>query len=277
MTSDLSCATFWAMNSPGNMIESTKFPKRDRLSAFFEAFELTVTIAPADVSNVPANLFVTGGSNGNVEHVIFSARNAMPAPSASILLAADVEFGGVTNPLLNAMPERFVVIAKEVPFLDAVTAAFVAEASDIRCGRQVVLNRLCEVLVLLVLRRAIDIEATGLGLLAGLSHPSLHRAIVAMHDQPSRTWRTEDLAELSGMSRTRFMTLFPKVVGMTPAAYLTSWRLRLGQRALSRGGRVKSVAQQVGFGSAAAFSKAYSRAFGHPPKTLRDPQNLSPY
>lgn len=263
------------MNSPENMIENTAVAKRDRLSAFFEAFELTVTVAPAHVKEATANLFVTGGSNGNVENVIFCARNAVPPPSGAILLAADVEFGGAMNPLLNAMPERFVVIANQIPFLDAVTAAFVAEASDNRCGRQVVLNRLCEVLVLLVLRRAIDVEVTGLGLLAGLSHPSLHRAIVAMHDQPSRIWHTEDLAEISGMSRTRFMTLFPKVVGTTPAAYLTSWRLTLGRRALSRGGRVKSVARQVGFGSAAAFSKAYSRAFGHPPKALRDSQNHS--
>jgi AraC-like DNA-binding protein len=263
------------MNRPQNMIENTIVAKRDRLSAFFEAFELTVTVAPAHVEDATANLFVTGGSNGNVEHIIFYARNAAPAPSGAIVVAANVEFGGAMNPLLDAMPERFVIIANQVPTLDAVTAAFVAEALDNRCGRQVALNRLCEVLVLMVLRRAIDVEATGLGLLAGLSHPALHRAIVAMHDQPSRTWHIEDLAEISGMSRSRFMTLFPKVVGMTPAAYLTSWRLALGRRELSRGGRVKSVARRVGFGSAAAFSRAHSRAFGHPPKALRDSQSHS--
>jgi len=263
------------MNSPKNMIENTVIAKRDRLSAFFEAFELTVAVAPTHREGATANLFVTGGSNRNVEHIIFCARNAVAAPSGAILVAGNVEFGGAMNPLLNAMPERFVITSNEVPTLDTVTAAFVAEASDNRCGRQVALNRLCEVLVLMVLRRAIDVEATGLGLLAGLSHPALHRAIVAMHDQPSRTWHTEDLAEISGMSRSRFMTLFPKVVGMTPAAYLTSWRLTLGRRELSRGGRVKSVARRVGFGSAAAFSRAYSRAFGHAPKALRDLQSHS--
>lgn len=263
------------MNNPENMIENTAIAKRDRLSAFFEAFELAVAVAPTHGEATTANLFVMGDPNDNVERVIFCARNAVLVPSGAILVAANVEFGGAMNPLLNAMPERFVVTSNEVPALDAVAAAFVTEASDDRCGRQVVLNRLCEVLVLMVLRRAIDVGATGLGLLAGLSHPALHRAIVAMHDQPSRTWHTEDLAEISGMSRTRFMTLFPKVVGMTPAAYLTSWRLALGRRELLRGGRVKSVARRVGFGSAAAFSRAYSRAFGHAPKALRDSQSLS--
>jgi transcriptional regulator GlxA family with amidase domain len=153
--------------------------------------------------------------------------------------------------------------------LQAVTTAFVAEASETRCGRQVALNRLCEVIVLLVLRKVIDVGSTRPGLLAGLSHPALHWALIAMHDQPSRTWRTEELAEISGMSRSRFMTLFAKVVGTTPAAYLNAWRLTLGQRELQRGERVKSVARRVGFGSAAAFSRAYTRAFGHSPASLR--------
>ena len=157
-----------------------------------------------------------------------------------------------------------------MPTLQAVTGAFVAEASDSRCGRQVALNRLREVIVLLVPRRAIDVGPTRPGLLAGLSHPALQRAIVAMHDEPSKAWRTEDLAEISGMSRSRFMTLFPRVVGTTPAAYLHAWRLTVGQRELLRGERVKSVARRVGFSSAAAFSRAYSRVSGHPPVSLRD-------
>ncbi|KGD89162.1 hypothetical protein JL39_23315 [Rhizobium sp. YS-1r] len=61
------------------------------------------------------------------------------------------------------------------------------------------LNRLCEVIVLLILRSAIDGGATGLGLLAGLSHPSLHRALVAVHDAPVRAWNSGDLAAVAGM------------------------------------------------------------------------------
>lgn len=58
------------------------------------------------------------------------------------------------------------------------------------------------------------------------------------------------------------MALFRRVVGTTPQAYLTGWRLTIGRRHLSQGARVKAVARQVGFGSAAAFSRAYFRKFG---------------
>lgn len=257
------------------MIESLP-PRRDRLSAFFQTFDLSVTLIPSHAEDAAANLLVMGHSDENAEAIHFCARgNAEPRPSCGVLVAAAVQFGGMLNPLMNAMPERLVVALDEVPTLRAVTVAFVAEASHSRCGRSVALDRLCEVIVLLVFRRAIDLGTTRPGLLAGLSHPALHRAIVAIHDQPSQAWRIEDLAEISGMSRSRFMTVFPKVVGTTPAAYLTSWRLTLGCRELSRGGRVKSVARRVGFGSAAAFSRAYSRAYGHPPVAMRDARSHS--
>lgn len=258
------------METPKSMIHSPEGQRPDRLSAFFGAFELSVTIIAAEARHAPANL-VIAGKGGGADRVIFWPRSrAVPRMRDQILVAAVIDFGGRTNPLMNAMPERVEIPLVEFPTVQAIAAAFVAEARDVRCGRQTALDRLCEVILLMVLRRAVDLGSTGPGLLAGLSHPELHRALVAMHDQPARAWRTEELAEISGMSRSRFMSLFPGIVGTTPAAYLNRWRLTLGQRELQRGERVKLVARRVGFGSAAAFSRAYSRTFGHPPATIRD-------
>lgn len=251
------------------MIESPDPGKVDRLAAFFDAFELTAAMVPLDDPHSAANLVVTG--RGSVpKRIMFCAKNnAMANAPDGVLAAATIEFGGATNPLMNALPDQFEVSLEGLTPLSPLVEAFVWEAQDNRCGRRTALNRLCEIIVLLVLREAIDKGATGPGLLAGLSHPNLQRALVAMHDAPSRQWRVEDLAEISGLSRSRFMALFPEVVGLTPAAYLTAWRLALGQRELMRGSRVKQVARRVGFGSAEAFSRAYSRRFGHPPVSVR--------
>jgi hypothetical protein len=78
-------------------------------------------------------------------------------------------------------------------------AAFLADAFDSRCGRTAALDRVAEVIVLMVLRRAIDAGTTESGLLAALAHPSLHRALVLIHDMPSRAWRV-DLALEAGLS-----------------------------------------------------------------------------
>ncbi|MEZ5840181.1 MAG: AraC family transcriptional regulator [Hyphomicrobiales bacterium] len=252
------------------MTDSPETAKRDRLAAFFATFELEVSVVRTDEIDRVANLAVVG-DDGRAASVVFAARgDAACGLPDEVLAAARVEFGGLTNPLVGALPERFEVLLDGQPLLRPVVEAFVAEAGGTRCGRQVALDRLCEVIVLFVLRQAIDGGATGPGLLAGLSHPMLHRAIVAMHDEPGRPWLVEDLARIAGMSRSRFIDQFRLLVGTTPGAYLEHWRLTLARRELLRGGRVKSVARLVGFGSAAAFSRAYSRVFGHPPALARE-------
>ncbi|MDO3434447.1 AraC family transcriptional regulator [Rhizobium sp. CBN3] len=244
------------------MIESPKpFRKVDRLTAFFDAFELEVSLDPTPMRYGRARLFVIGEAGGPVEAIVLQPRSdSVPEPSA--LMTAAVDFEGAHNPLMNALPDQVLIGINDIPALRDITAAFMAEALESRCGRSAALNRLGEVIVLLILRSAIDRGATGPGLLAGLSHPSLHRALVAMHDAPARAWNSDDLAAAAGMSRSHFMALFRNVVGTTPQAYLTGWRLILARRKLAKGAKVKAVARQVGFGSAAAFSRAFFRKFG---------------
>ncbi|SCB56991.1 Cupin [Rhizobium aethiopicum] len=244
------------------MSESPKpLRKVDRLTAFFDAFELEVSLDPTPISDGRARLFVIGEAGGPVEAIVLHPRaDRVPEPSA--LMTAAVDFEGAHNPLMNALPDQLLVGINDIPTLRDIAAAFMAEALESRCGRSAALNRLCEVIVLLILRSAIDRGATEPGLLAGLSHPSLHRALVAMHDAPARAWNSDDLAAAAGMSRSHFMALFRDVVGTTPQAYLTGWRLILARRKLAKGAKVKAVARQVGFGSAAAFSRAFFRKFG---------------
>lgn len=194
------------------MIENPKIlPKVDRLSAFFDTFELEASLETTRASDGQARLFVIGGPEGRAERVIFCLRGD-PAPEPPVLVTASVDFEGAHNPLMYALPDEVWVEVDDIPSLRDTTAAFVAEALEARCGRGAALNRLCEVMVLLILRSAIDRGAAGPGLLAGLSHPSLHRALVAMHDAPTRAWNIEDLAAVAGMSRSHFMALFRGVL-----------------------------------------------------------------
>jgi AraC-like DNA-binding protein len=250
-----------------SLMDAQKF---DRLSAFVKTFDLSVCVNAPPGPPGDATLLILAGDDRRAVQLVFSAGGATDLAAADAVLAsAVVEFGGTGNPLLGALPSRLEVDLNERPELRTITEAFVAEASDARCGREAALERLSEVIVLMLLRHAIDRGATVPGLLAGLSHPTLHRALVAMHDTPARGWRIDDLADLASMSRSRFMTSFRDTVGMTPGAYLTHWRLTLARRAILRGGRVKTTAADVGFNSVAAFSRAYSRRFGHAPTETR--------
>lgn len=98
--------------------------------------------------------------------------------------------------------------------------------------------------------------------MAGLSHPRLRKALVAMHERPGHEWSLEALAGISVMSRTAFADSFRKTVGCTPGAYLQAWRIRLAQQALRQGRQMKAIAMDVGYGSEAALSRAFKAQCG---------------
>jgi len=252
------------------MIQTPEMPeKHDRLTAFLKAFGLQATIL-TEAAQSAANLFVGVQSldQGAAQIVYRCQGGPPPTGDFEMLIAARIDFGGLDNPLVGALPAELVFLLDEASILKAIADQIVAEARTRCCGGATVLTRLCEVIVVLAIRRAIDAGTVNAGLLAGLAHPVLHPSLVAMHDAPDRSWRIEDLAEMVGLSRSSFMTQFTALVGETPGAYLTSWRLALGRRELRAGRSVKAVAARVGFGSAAAFSRAFSRKYGHPPGTI---------
>jgi hypothetical protein len=143
------------------MIENPIIPRKvDRLSAFFDAFELSASLEPAPTAESHARLFVIGRPEGPAEKVILCLRGE-PISHASALVTAAVDFGGAHNPLMNALPDQVSVETNEAPALRDTTAAFVSEALESRCGRSAALDRLCEVIVLLVLRSAISDRPRG--------------------------------------------------------------------------------------------------------------------
>jgi AraC-like DNA-binding protein len=254
----------------GCMIEKTKIDRKyDRLTAFLSAYELRVDLLAPGADMAGAALVITlDPDDETARSLALSLQGGAPLAGAAGV-AARVSFGGAVNPLLAALPGRLDIALDDEADLRAVAQLFVAEAQRPCCGGATVRSRLGEVIVLLAIRRAIASGGVGPGLLAGLAHPMLHRSLVAMHDDPARAWTVAELAALAEMSRGHFITRFRAVVGQTPSAYLTGWRLTLGQQALLSEASVKTAAFRTGFGSAAAFSRAFTRRFGYAPKTVR--------
>lgn len=240
----------------------------DRLSALMQHFQLEVVpCAPQE-----ADLLILGTDAGAREVVFAAAGSGVEVAAdeaAPVAFAARVGWGGAVNPLLQALPERVRYPLEADGEAQALVAVLLAESDARRCGAESVLSRLCEVLLVRLLRHQIAAGSTAPGLLAGLSDPRLSRAIVAMHDQPARQWRTEDLAREAGLSLSRFSELFAARVGETPMAYLRRWRLTIAQRDLARGDRVEAVARRYGYGSPEGFTRAYKRAHGTPPMAAR--------
>jgi len=140
-----------------------------------------------------------------------------------------------------------------------------------RAGSATAITHLAKLLFVEALRLHIkDAKPEQAGWLTALDDRRISIALRSVHADPSHPWTLEELAKLSGMSRTSFAVRFKDVVGMPPLTYVLNWRIRLAERELSETNRsVADVAWSVGYGSESAFSNAFSRATGLSPGRFR--------
>ena len=258
----------------------------DRLSALIQHFHIDARANAGEVGNkiaVAANFFVIGRDAkfkshteddylaGVTNSLVFFPRGLpenllLNAIEGSEYVSAFVDAGSVSNPISLALPDVIVVPLEKAPELQSVTDILLEEVLSPRCGGQTVIDRLCEIVIIRRLRHMIEQGRAQIGLVGGLAHPNLSTLIVAIHENPAKNWHLEDMADVAGMSRTRFANSFRDVMGVTPGDYLSQWRLTLTRLAIAKGESLKSIVGKVGFSSSAALSRAYKRQYGVSPR-----------
>ncbi len=153
---------------------------------------------------------------------------------------------------------------RDVPRLLTLVQLVGDETKSQRAGRELVLTRLVEVLLIEALRSSAS-EETPPGLLRGLSDAELAPALRKMHSQLSRPWTVAELAKTAALSRSAFFDRFTRTVGIPPMEYLVAWRMAVARDLLRRQTSIAEVAERVGYASTSTFSTAFSRHVGQPP------------
>lgn len=184
------------------------------------------------------------------------------------VVCATIQFGaGGSNPITDSLPSLVVVPLSELPGSQALLELLYEEAFSDQCGRQAALDRLCEVLLIRLLRCCLERGLAKGGALSGLADPRLAKALTAVHANPAKAWELTEMASLAGMSRARFAVRFRDVTGETPANYLASWRITIAQSLLRAGRPLKHVSLEVGYGSPSALTRAFVRKMGISPSS----------
>jgi len=182
------------------------------------------------------------------------------------LVCASIDLGArVRSPLATALPEFVIVPLSDMQQIAPTLQLLFHEAFAQALGRQAALDRLAEYFLIQMLRHVIASGQLQQSIFAALADARLAHAVNAMHENPSHPWTLETLADLSGMSRARFAANFKNTVGTTPLDYLTDWRLSIAQNLIKQGKPLKSIAAQVGYQSAAAFSRVFAKRLGASP------------
>lgn len=237
--------------------------------------EVPVTLEQGDFVLLPATPAFTMSGFEPVAPRRIDPR-ATPAPTEEVrhgrqdgpadvrLLGGYFVFGSPDAALLVSLLPAMVHV-RGVERLSTLVRLVGEEASQQNAGRDLVLGRLVEILLIESLR-ASRAKGSPPGFLRGLADARVSGAMRQMHGDPQRPWTVAELAGEAGLSRSAFFDRFTRTVGLRPMEYLLAWRMALAKNLL--GGKdisLDEVARQVGYGSASTFSTAFSRHVGQSP------------
>jgi AraC-like DNA-binding protein len=192
-----------------------------------------------------------------------------PVGSTTMLTGTYQMSGEVSTSLLAALPDVLVLRADEwdCPLLPLLAAEVVKDEP----GQEAVLDRMLDLVLIAVLRTWFArTESTRPSVFAAYADPMVGRALRLLQNNPAHAWTVAELAGAVGASRAALARRFSVLVGESPMAFLTGWRLALAADLLREPRTtIAAVARQVGYGSPFALSTAFKRSRGMSPQEYR--------
>ncbi|MDT8399195.1 MAG: AraC family transcriptional regulator [Pseudomonadales bacterium] len=209
---------------------------------------------------LPHSMVPLEAQEGPQRHLRYAEADKIPGTG---LLCAAVSFRHkASNQLLQALPPLVLIRNNDDnPWLEPLLHMIIGESDGDKPMSEVILERLCELLFTYALTHFINNLPPQTNLLALHTHPRLANTLNAIHASPAAHWTLESMAKHAAQSRTLFARTFKQSSGWTPMQYLTWWRMQLAWSLLESGKAVAKVAEDVGYESLAAFSRAFRKCF----------------
>ncbi len=207
-------------------------------------------------------------------HHISDAGTRAPAPEPARWLCGTFTIGDPqASHLLASLPPVIILRSARGQALEGLEVArrmLLIEMQSPSQGSAVMVARILDLLFIQILRA----WAAGTGAepnwLAGALDPQIGLALGAIHREPGRDWTVEELARACSLSRSAFAARFVARVGKPPATYLAHVRLDAATDLLRDTSLpVTLIAENVGYASEAAFSRAFKHRYGTPPARWR--------
>ncbi|STZ25077.1 DNA-binding domain-containing protein, AraC-type [Mycolicibacterium aichiense] len=174
----------------------------------------------------------------------------------------------VSARLLGALPN--IAVLRAADWASPLPQALATEAVRDGPGQEAFLDRLLDLLLLDFLRTWFSRPGNAPPWWTAGTDELVGPAIRLMYNEPAHPWTVANLAAAVGSSRASFARRFTALVGDSPIAFLTAWRLALAADLLSSSDlTVGAVARQVGYGTPFALSTAFKRAHGLSPAAFR--------
>jgi AraC-like DNA-binding protein len=179
----------------------------------------------------------------------------------------------VADPVFSVLPAAIVVSARPhgQEWLPVTLQLLLAEVTSPSPGSSVMISRLLDLLFIHVLREWSRQQPTTAGWLTAAMDPGLSAVLAAVHRDLGHPWSVAELASIANVSRTAFAQQFTRLLGRPPLSYIADRRLGHAAELLrTSAAPVAAIANEVGYSSEAAFSRAFRRRYGQPPRQWRN-------
>lgn len=265
----------WGLRLPGAIQLAVHAVLHGSAWLWVDGFGDAVELRPGDLA------LVRGGPDHCIAHqpgatcVLSEDFASLPAAEetaqperTTVFVCGAYRFAGdIGQGLVDALPPLLSLPATIDDPAHTVVALLAREMLHEQPGRQTVLDRLLDVLVVFGLRAGLKRSDDPPPWFRAAADPRLAPALQGLHAEPERPWTVEDLAGLAHMSRATFARAFQQVLGQTPMKYLSDWRMALARDLLlNTDAAPEQIAGQTGYGSVYAFSTAFQRHHGQPPR-----------
>ncbi len=181
---------------------------------------------------------------------------------------------GLSAMIVDSLPAWIILRAGD-PSLTAARNLFaliLQECERLPAPSQALLERLCHLLFLYVLRQHV-LDNTELGGLAALGRqPAFARLLEQLIARPAENWTLESMAACTGLSRSAFFKRFSELCGQSPGQVLLMMRMRHACQLFKTDQTVADVSLAVGYQSVAAFTRAFHKVIGQQPGAYRRAQ-----
>ena len=219
----------------------------------------------------PAGMAPTNGPVATTQPAIVDALLVVDSPQVGDLF---LSLSSITGRTSTDLVGYRLLAGGQLLAQDSLVELIAAEVDGHKPGADIVVSRLTEALISRMRpgrSSVLPAALPGRGRLAGaLRDSEISASLGLIHGQPAHSWSAQELAAAVGLSRSTFFKRFKRLVGETPAQYLTRWRIHLATRMLrDEGASVTAAARRLGYATDAAFSNAFLRVMGVRPGAYR--------
>jgi len=229
--------------------------------------------------NVARFHYVTQGScwvriDGSDEAQLLSSGDLIVIPHGAVHILSDtVDRKPISLDEVSHLPSF--IIKREAEGVDFAwmrdTLRFLSyTATAQHDGSSAIIKRLSEVIFIQAIRFWNTQSGVNKGFIAALNDKHLSSGLKAFHQDVAAVWTVEKLARESSKSRSLFSDRFKQYLDLSPMQYVTNWRMQSARQILMQSDLpLDGIAREVGYESAAAFSKAFKRIFNQNPGEYR--------